>query len=357
MRIIQVGLGFWGADWADVVATNDRTELVGLVDISETALKNVGDRIGLAPERRFTSFSEAIKSVKADAALVVVPPHIHEAVSLEAIAAGLHVMVEKPFTTSIAASQRVIDAARVADRMVMVTQSFRFRRGPRTVKRLIEEGALGTIESVYGRYFKDAAFDGFRVEMDEPLIVDMSIHHFDYIRGIFGLEPATVRARSFNPSWSRFAGNASANVQFTTTDGAEISYVGSWHARRPTTSWDGAWEIHGTHASLSWDFNRVVLFPHGNLIGETVFRTGALERENDALEIPLDSLQYEERLGTIDEFIAAVSEGRQPETWGGDNIRSLGLVLAAVESTKRDGEPIDFESWLRSEGQRPESAE
>jgi len=352
MRIIQVGLGFWGADWANVVATNGRTELAALVDISESSLKTVGDKVGLPENRRFTRFSDAIEQVEADVALVVVPPHVHEAVAREALEAGLHVMVEKPFTTTIAASERLIAAAREHDRKIMVTQSFRFRRGPQTVKRLIQEGAVGTIEAVYGRFFKDPAFTGFRLEMDEPLIVDMSIHHFDYIRGIFGLEPTVVRARSFNPSWSRFAGNASANVQFTTADGAEISYVGSWHARRPHTSWDGAWEIHGTHASIAWDYNRVILYPHDNVIGETVFRTGALERADDALEIPLDALQYDERLGTIDEFISAISENRDPQTHGGDNIRSLGLVLAAVESTKQDGAPIDFEQFLRDEARK-----
>jgi predicted dehydrogenase len=347
MRVIQVGLGFWGADWANVIAQSAQTELVALVDISEESLKVVGDAIGLAPEKRFTDFATAIAASDADAALVVVPPPVHEKVAMQALEAGLHVMVEKPFTTSIAASQRLIDAAERFGRTVMVTQSFRFRRGPRTVKRLIEEGALGTIEQVYGRFFKDPAFTGFRLEMDEPLIVDMSIHHFDYIRGIFGLEPAVVRARSYNPSWSRFAGNASANVQFTTAEGAEISYVGSWHARRPHTSWDGSWEIHGTHASLSWDYNRVLLYPHGNTIGETVFRQRSLERADDILEVPLEPLDLEERNGTIAEFMAAISEGRQPETWGGDNIRSLGLVLAAVESTKKDGAPIDFEEFLR----------
>ncbi|WP_382308020.1 Gfo/Idh/MocA family protein [Herbiconiux sp. UC225_62] len=347
MRVIQVGLGFWGADWANVIATSGQTELVALVDISEESLRVVGDAIGLAPEKRFTDFAEAIAATDADAALVVVPPHVHEAVALQALEAGLHVMVEKPFTTTIAGSQRLIDAAERQNRTIMVTQSFRFRRGPRTVKRLIEEGALGTIEQVYGRFFKDPAFTGFRLEMDEPLIVDMSIHHFDYIRGIFGLEPTQVRARSFNPSWSRFAGNASANVQFTTADGAEISYVGSWHARRPHTSWDGTWEIHGTDASLSWDHNTVLLYPHSNVIGETVFRRRALERPGDVLEFPLEPLEREERWGTINEFISAIEEGRQPETHGGDNIRSLGLVLAAVESTKQDGAPVDFEKFLR----------
>lgn len=346
MRVIQVGVGFWGAEWAKVIATSQYTELVALVDVDETSLHNAADQVGLPAERRFTAFADALKAVEADAALVVVPPPAHEEVALQSLDAGLHCMVEKPFTTSLASSQNLIDTAARLDRTIMVTQSFRFRRGPRTVKRLIEEGALGTIEVVFGRFRKDPEFTGFRVEMDEPLIVDMSIHHFDYIRGIFGLEPNRVRARSFNPTWSRFSGNATALVEFETAGDTIISYTGSWVSRRPHTSWDASWELHGTLASLVWEHNRVLLYPHANVIGETVFRPRALEREHDVLEIPLDALENEERWGTVEEFVTAISEGRQPETHGGDNIRSLGLVMAAVESTKRDGAPIDFDAFL-----------
>lgn len=350
MRIIQVGLGFWGAEWANVIATSRHTELVGLVDIDNASLRTVGDRVGLAGDRRFTSFTEALAAVEADAALIVVPPPVHEEVALQALAAGLHCMIEKPFTVTLASAQNVIDTAARQNRSVMVTQSFRFRRGPRTVKRLIDEGALGTIEAVFGRFRKDPAFTGFRVEMDEPLIVDLSIHHFDYVRGIFGLEPVQVRARSYNPTWSRFTGKANALVEFDTAEGAVISYTGSWASRRPHTSWDGTWEIHGTHASLLWEHNQIFLFPHENSIGETVFRARALERADDILEIPLDPLDDEERWGTVEEFVSAIEQGRQPETHGADNIRSLGLVLAAVESTRHDGLPVDFKKFLSEAG-------
>ncbi|TFB74999.1 Gfo/Idh/MocA family oxidoreductase [Cryobacterium glaciale] len=349
MRIIQVGLGFWGADWATVIAHSPHTELVALVDFDEAALQAVGDKLGVAPNLRFASLTDALKSVEADAALVVVPPHVHEKVALEALEAGLHCMIEKPFTTSIASSQRLIDAADRLGLTIMVTQSFRFRRGPRTVKRLIEEGALGRIETVFGRFRKDPAFTGFRLEMEEPLIVDLAIHHFDYIRGIFGLEPATVRARSFNPSWSRFDGNATAFVEFETVSGAMISYTGSWDSRRPHTSWDGTWEIHGSHASLLWEYNQILLFPHGNTIGETVFRLGALERADDVLEIPLDPVDEEERWGTVKEFVSSIKNGREPETSGMDNIRSLGVVYAAVESAKSDGAEVNLEEFVRRE--------
>jgi predicted dehydrogenase len=349
MRIIQVGLGFWGTEWANVIARSQHTTLVALVDLDEASLDKVGEKVGVAPSGRFTSFAEAINSVQADAALVVVPPGAHEAVAVQALEAGLHVMVEKPFTTSVAASQNLVDTADRLGLKIMVTQSFRFRRGPRTVKRLIEEGALGDVEVVYGRFRKDPAFTGFRLEMEEPLIVDFAIHHFDYIRGIFGLEPVKIRARSFNPSWSRFAGNATAFVEMEAENGAMISYTGSWDSRRPHTSWDGAWEIHGSHASLLWEYNTITLFPHDNSIGETVFRVGALERENDALEIPLDPLDEEERWGTVHEFVTAIKEGRQPETHGADNLLSIGAVYAAVESAKQGGTEVDFQEFLAKE--------
>ncbi|WP_134703767.1 Gfo/Idh/MocA family protein [Ammoniphilus sp. YIM 78166] len=345
MRIIQIGAGFWGGGWASVIKNSPWTELVALVDLNEQTLHTVGDQVGLPKERRFTSLTEALKVVDAHAALVVVPPPAHETVAIQALEAGLHCMIEKPFAPTLSAANKVVEVAEKVNRFVMVTQSFRFRRGPRTVKRLIEEGAVGKIEAIYGRFRKAPPFDGFRAEMEEPLIVDMSIHHFDYIRGIFGIEPDYVRARSFNSSWTWFKGNASAFVEFETKDGTMISYTGSWTSRRPHTGWDGAWEIHGTHASILWDNNRVLLYPQGNIIGETVFRARTLEKDNDILEVPLEAVDEEERWGTVKEFVTAIKENRQPETHGKDNLRSMGLVLAAVESTKNGGNQIDFNEF------------
>ena len=288
MKIIQVGAGFWGGGWTNVLIESPYVELAALVDLDEETLQRVGDEIDLPKEKRFTSFAEAIKKVDAEAALIVTPPPSHESVALEALEAGLHCMIEKPFSETLASANKIVQKAKEVGRYVMITQSHRFKRGPRTVKRLIEEGAVGKIETLYGRYRKAPNFSGFRAEMDEPLIVDQSIHHFDYIRGIFGIEPDWVRARSYNPSWSYFKGNASAFVEFETNDGTMVSYTGSWVARRPHTGWDASWEVHGTYASLSWDDNRVYIYPHENVVGDTVFTKGAIERANDTLEVPLD---------------------------------------------------------------------
>jgi len=113
--------------------------------------------------------------------------------------------------------------------------------------------------------------------MDEPLLIDMSIHHLDALRGIVGVEPATVRARSWNPSWSIFTSNSSALVEIVGTRGEQVLYTGSWSSHGTPTTWDGAWQIEGERGGIAWDQNRVsVHFPSAF---DTVFMPGALERD------------------------------------------------------------------------------
>jgi predicted dehydrogenase len=331
MRIVQVGAGFWGAGWASVISEFPGTELAAIVDLNESALHDAADAVGLSRQRRFTSVTEAIRSVDADAALVVVPPQVHVDVAVECLEAGLDCLVEKPFAPSVDEAAQIVARADRLERNVMVTQSFRFKRGPQTVKKLIETGAVGTIEQVDVRYAKAPPFEGFRAEMDEPLIVDMAIHHFDFLRGILGLEPNRVYARSFNPSWTWFRGNASAFVQFEAGP-AQVNYSGSWVSRSRETTWDGSWEIQGTEGSIVWEHNRVEYRPAN--FGLTVYRRDALERGDGVMDVPLVALEAEERAGTLLEFTTALREGREPQASGADNLRSLALVYGAVDSAK-----------------------
>ncbi len=338
LGVIQVGAGFWGSGWAKVLDDSQWAHLEALVDLDEEALTRVADSVALAPDRRFSSLAEALEKCEADAALVVVPPEAHAAVAIEALEAGLHCLVEKPLAPTFAEAVKIVETGERVGRTVMVSQTFRFRRGARTVQRLISEGAIGTIGAIHGRLFKEMHVPGFRELMDEPLIVDQTVHHFDYLRGIFGLDPVRVRAHSYNPAWSWFRGNANAIVDFETADGAFVSYSGSWVSRagpEMNTTIDGSWDIQGDMGAIAWDHNAVVLVPQN--FADVVFRRGTLERYAQTLEVPLLTLEEEERWGVLSEFAAAIREGRPAETNGRDNLGSLALVLAAVEATKSEG--------------------
>lgn len=342
MRVVQIGVGAWGASWLPVVQASPCCELVGAVDVDEPARRSA-QASGVPAERTFATLGEAQDSgLEADAALIVVPPRLHAPLAVSALQAGLHCVIEKPLADQMEAGHAVVQAARHADRYAMVSQNYRFKRAPRTVARLVREGTIGEVEQVFVDFQKNPSFTGFRLEMDEPLITDMAVHHLDQMRGVLGLEPRSLRAWSWNPSWSSFDGNACARIDLTTESGARVVYTGSWVSHGAHTSWDGSWDIQGRLGGVRWAQNRVeVRFAS---VFDTVFMQGALEREG-RMEVELDVLEVEERQGVLAELRRAVDQRSRPETDVRDNIRSLGLMLAAVTSAKAGGEEIDLERF------------
>jgi predicted dehydrogenase len=343
LGVVQVGAGAWGESWAAIVQRHPDWELAALVDLDEEARNSAATATGLAPELCFPKLGDALGAgVQADAALVVVPPPYHAPVAIEAIQAGLHCLIEKPLADTIGPAYDIVEAAEHAGLQAMVSQNYRFKRAPRTVRRLIKEGVIGGVEQVRIDFQKDPPFTGFRLEMEEPLITDMAVHHLDQIRGVAGLEPKVLRASSWNPSWSRFSGNACCLIEIETDEGAEVVYTGSWVSHGKHTTWDGAWDIQGDRGGLLWSENRVEI--RFASLFDTVFMPGAFEREG-TMEVELDELEFEERAGTLTEFAAAIREDRLAETHARDNLKSLALVLAAVESAKAGGKEIELEAF------------
>ncbi|WP_432855092.1 Gfo/Idh/MocA family protein [Amycolatopsis sp. CA-161197] len=336
MKIIQVGLGAWGQSWLDVVSGHDRWSLAAVVDSDQAARERASARHGIpAHERLF----EALRAhPDAGAVLVLVPPEAHAAVSIEAMAAGRDVLIEKPLAASLPDARAIVETANKHSRIAMVSQNYRFKRAARTVNRLITQGVIGDVQQITITYRKNPPFEGFRLEMPEPLLIDLAIHHFDLLRGVTGLNCHEVRARTWNPSWSQFKGNSSALVEFDLDNGARAVYTGFWSSYGRHTSWDGDWTIEGSAGSITWADNEVtVRFAN---IFDTTFLPGALER-GGVMHVDLDRLGAEERPAVLDAFADAVTHRTTPETSADDNIRSLELVLAAVSSAGDNGVPID----------------
>jgi predicted dehydrogenase len=342
LRIIQVGLGGWGWSWTQIVLDSPHWELAAVVDINPELLEKACNHYQINPTLAFQSLSEAVKEVEADAVLILVPPTFHAAIALEAFENNLHCIIEKPLAGTFEDSLNIVKAAERSGCKLMVSQNYRYKRAPQTVKKAIEDNVIGEIGSVYINFQKAPQFTGFRTEMEEPLIIDMAIHHFDQIRGILGLDPVAIKAQSWNPKWSWFKGNAVASVIFEMENGAVVSYTGSWVSRGWETTWDGDWRIQGEDGEIVWANNEVVVKP--NDIFKSVFMKDARESHGELL-VDLVELEAEERWASLQEFAAAIHENRKPETSGEDNLKSLAMVLGAVESVKT-GEKVYIKDLL-----------
>jgi predicted dehydrogenase len=341
LKILQIGVGFWGWSWVQVALDSPHWELVGIVEQREEHRLRAAEHYGLRAGA-FESIEAALRVVEPDAAMVIVGAEAHRDVAVELLERGLHCIVEKPIASTIEEARSMIDAAAKAGRKLMVSQNYRFKRAPRAVKAFLMRGIIGDVGSVFVNFQKAPYFTGFRIEIDEPLITDMAIHHFDQMRSMLRLEPMRVSAQSWNTSWSRFRGNPVANVVFEMTNGSRIVYTGSWVSQGWETPWDGDWVIRGPGGELRWTGNEVA-FRTTNLLQE-VYTRDALERGGE-LTLELTDMVEEDRWACLAELASAIRENREPETSGRDNLNTLAMVIGACRSIAED-RPVDMEEIL-----------
>jgi predicted dehydrogenase len=343
-RIIQIGVGFWGWSWVRVALDSPDVELAGIVEPNRENRAMACEHYGIKARNAFESLDAAVKDLDLDAALVIVGAERHCAVTLQALEMGLHCLVEKPIAPTMGEAKRMARAAERAERKLMVSQNYRFRRPPRTVKKFIKrKEVIGGVGNVYVNFQKAPKFvNNFRTEIEEPLISDMAIHHFDQMRSVLGLEPVSVLASSWNTKWSSFRGNPVATIVFEMEEGVHVTYTGNWVSKGLQTSWDGDWVISCDGGEVRWERNRVS-FRVDNLLYE-VHTRGAVETAGE-LVLDLVEIPAEDRAGALAEFAGSIRENREPETSGKDNLNTLAMVLGACRSIK-ERRPVAIEEIL-----------
>jgi predicted dehydrogenase len=333
LSIVQVGAGHWGRSWAQLVHRAAGFRLAALVDDAGGVRDWAAAELGVPAFRRL---DQALAGVEADAVLLVSPPATHRPLAEEALAAGRHVLSEKPFALRLDDVRAVAKAAQQARRHAMVAQNYRFRRQSRALQELVATGALGRLLGIRiacRRDLRDAWISprDWRGKMTHPYLVDMSIHHVDMLRQITGREIAEVDARAWKVPDSPFRNEPTVEALLTLDDGTPVAYEGTWAAATGReTSWNGDWELVGEKARATWTGG----------VQNALRGTVAVERYGSpARRIPLPLLPALDRLGTLHELRRAISDGTPPETSLEDNVKSLGAVFA-IASSADTGRPV-----------------
>ena len=333
--MLQVGLGPHGRNWArQVLPDIKEVDVQGFVDTDPNALDLLRQEANIPAGRCFESLREAIAEVQPEAVLITTALPSHAPVIRAALEAGLHVLVEKPFAPNLDTARELVELAEAKDRILMVSQNYRFFPATRVVAELLEGGSLGGLYQVAIDFRRDSPLRRGRPARhhsdEQPLLVDMSVHHFDLLRMLLRREPDSVSCRSWNPPWSPFSGPpvAHANVAF---GDAQVSYRGSWLSSGPATPWAGEWRMEFEGGSVHWTSRG----DRGKLADRVVVR----ERRRRPRVLPLPDMRID-RWGTLTEFATAIRERREPEASGRDNLGTIAFMLAAVDSARR-GQPVD----------------
>ncbi|MEO8286016.1 MAG: Gfo/Idh/MocA family oxidoreductase [Chloroflexota bacterium] len=330
LRIIQAGMGGWGRDWArTVLKPDDEVALLACVDADVASLVQARKELDLPAERYFSTLAEALAAVDAEAVLITANLPGHVPLALEALRAGKHVLLEKPFAPTVDEARQVVDLAAKSNLVLMISQNYRFFPAVQAVRELVRSGSMGEVSGVsldFRRYANAAKREGHRhYTIFQPLLADMSIHHFDLMRTILGQEPLDITCRAWNPPWSNFDEPAAAFATIDFDGGAVVSYRGSWVSPGPETPWAGEWGIECAGGEIAWTSR--------DNLGASVDRVTVRPLGKRARRIELPTLLQIDRAGSLRAFARAVATGEEPESSGRDNLSSLGLTYAAIESS------------------------
>ena len=199
IRYGVIGTGMMGCEHIANINALPGAKVVAVADPFEQSLEAGQAIAGLSDAACHTNISELLDMTQLDAVVIATPDNAHTEPVIEALEAGVHVLIEKPLATSIADCDRMIDAARGHDKVVWMGLEYRYKP---SIARLIEEteaGSAGTVQMVAIREHrfpflpKVGAWNRFRANTGGTL-VEKCCHFFDLMNLITGATPVRVFA-------------------------------------------------------------------------------------------------------------------------------------------------------------------
>jgi len=336
MNIGVVGYGYWGPNVARNFHSCPGAKLTMVSDISD---KRLGQAQSMFPFIKVTKDAlELVRSKDVDVVAVVTPVIMHYEVAREALLAGKHIFVEKPFTTTSDQARQLIELADKKGLKIMVDHTFLFTGAVRKMKEIINSGALGRL----------LFYDSVRVNLglfqhDVNVIWDLAPHDLSIMDYVLPKEPIQVAAHGAR----HVAGSKIENIAYITLRFADET-LAHFHVNWLAPAKVRRIIIGGSKKMLVFDD----LSPDEKI---KIYDKGLKFRETDDSELRQALAGY--RIGDMyvpniettealrretDHFLECVRTGARPESDGDAGRRVVRILVAAQESLARNGAFIDL---------------
>lgn len=332
VRIGVIGYGYWGPNIVRNVAGLQSCELAAVCDRSPAALQRaqrVYPRV-LAT----TDFNEVLRSPDIDAVAVVTPVWTHYELAKAALENDKHVFVEKPFTSTPAQAEELIELAARKNLKIMVDHTFLFSGAVKKIKQIVDAGTLGPL------YY----FDSTRVNLglfqhDVSVVWDLAPHDLSIMNYVIGDDPEALVATGGN-HLNGLADMAFITIYFPNNVIAHVNVNWLSPVKVRTTL------IGGKDKMLVWNdleadekikvYDKGVELTNGKSVHDLLvsYRSGDVWsprcEQTEALKVELDY------------FAKCILQDQNPMNDGIAGLRVVRLLDAAEKSLKERGKLVTF---------------
>lgn len=332
LRIGVIGYGYWGPNIVRNFGFAEGARVTAICDKSPSSLARARKNY---PGLTVTEESRDITaSPEIDIVTVITPVSTHYAIAKEALLNGKHVFVEKPFTSTAAQAEELIELAEKKNLRIMVDHTFLFTSAVRKIREIIDENVLGDL------YY----YDSTRVNLglfqhDVNVIWDLAPHDFSIMDYLIRFKPLAVAA----------TGRAHINSR------EDIAYIMVYFERNVIAHINVNWLspvklrttlIGGERKMLVWnDVNadeKIKVYDRGVEItsSEGIYDLLVNYRSGDMWAPKVD--QNEALRNETQYFIECVRDGKTPFNDGHAGLRVVRMLEACDESVKNNGKMVEI---------------
>lgn len=282
---------------------------------------NFGDSGGvqdLAGIRCYETLDELCADPAIDLVDICLPTTMHVEASVRALAAGKHVLLEKPIAVTLRDADRIVAAAAEHQRQFMVAHVLRYFPEFRLIKQLVDSAEYGPVLAAhFKRIISRPAWWGPEdLQRTGGPAIDLHIHDADFVQFLFGM-PTAVRAQGY---LGRGETVEYINTHYQYDSPMAISAEGGWLAQ-PGCPFEHGYDVYFEGATLK--FNSSWGQPPQLLTKDGGVSAPALPGEDGFV-------------GELQEAVDAIAHGRPSQELGGQSARnSLLLCLKEIESVKK----------------------
>jgi len=335
LKVGVIGCGYWGPNLIRNFSQLRESEVLACADLSEKRLAHMRN---LYPTVQTTQeYRDLISNPRIDAIVVATPPSTHARLALEALEAGKHVFVEKPFATSSADCLSLINKAKEKKLALMVGHTFLYTAAVNKIKDLIKSGELGDIFYVNTTRVNLGIF-----QEDINVLWDLAPHDVSILNYILDSSPEKVAAHGKSYIRGKVEDIAFMHLAYPHSIVAHVHV--SWlnpNKIRETT-------VVGSKKMLVYDdvsplekiriYDKgVTVMPHYDTFGEfqLSYRFG---------DIFIPKLDDSEPLKVAcQHFIDCINTGARPRSSGEHALEVVQVIEAANRSLSNSGEMVSLE--------------
>ena len=256
VRVGLLGYGAIGHEHARACMAVPGLDLVSVCD-SNHARVDVARQ--LVPSLASPADGRALLDSDVDLVVVSTPPDSHAGWALAALAAGKHVVLEKPMALSAAEADAVLSAAADNDRHVVVYQNRRWDPDFLALRRAVDDGRLGEVfhlEAFVGGHGHPCNYWHSDAAVSGGAIFDWGSHYLDQVLLLMGSEVSGVTAANHKRRWHDVTNADHSRLSLTFDDGAEATFIHSDLA----AALKPKWYVLGTEGAIvgTWRQETVV---------------------------------------------------------------------------------------------------